>query len=53
MPQIISPPGLHAKLLRLRLELKALQLKEKLFGKLSGAEQKRMAEIMRQLTIKY
>lgn len=53
MQGFITPPHLALKIQKMRLELKILQTKKKLFGSLSEAEQKRYDKLLLELNIKY
>lgn len=50
---VMIPPSQQGKRMKLRLELAWLNKKEKLFGKLSESDQKRKAQLLRELAIVY
>lgn len=50
---VMNPPGWQTRKAKLLLELAWLKTKEKISGKLSGADQQRIRVIMRELMIKF
>lgn len=50
---VMTPPHMAAKRRKAVLELALLKMKEKIFGSLSEAEERRRKELLRLLAIRY
>lgn len=50
---VMTPRGMEIKLMKMRMELALLKMKEKYLGRLSDADQKRKNDLLRKLVVKY